>query len=176
MKKMLFGMAIMLVIIAFSADSCDTSSQPSGAGTPQQATQYCNPQTSLACKNVQARYKQMSNPNQYGYFYGFVQGSPEPFVVYITQGGVFPLDDMVSPPDYQEPCNSGGTGACSVVRQNQQPDGTWGTNGDGWFGFRADGQYFEWVGMPHAFSFQPLQFRPRYIVGCTPALNLEICK
>ncbi len=176
MKKIIFGMSLMLILVALMADSCDTSGQPQGPGTPQQANQYCNPQTSLACKSVQQRYKLMSNANQYGYFYGFIMGSPEPLVVYITQGGVFPLDDQVSPPDYQEPCNSGGSGACSVVRQQQQPDGTWGTNGDGWFGFRADGQYFEWDGLPHAFSFQPLQFRPTYIVGCVSSLKIPLCQ
>lgn len=177
MKKIV-SVVLLFVLLCFGLTACDVSSTGDSGpttGTIQDATKYCDPNASLACKAVQRRYNLFSNADQYGYFYGFVQGNPEPLVVYITQGGVFPLDDLTTPPDKVTHCSTSTTGGNCVVQQNQQPDGTWGSNGDGWFGFRADGQYFEWVGMPHSFSFQSMPFRPAHIIGCPQTNAPALC-
>jgi hypothetical protein len=179
MKKFLIPVAL-LALFCFGLTACDMSSVDTTptTGTVQDSTKYCDPNASLACKDIQKRYKLFANADQFGYFYGFVQGVPEPVIVYVTQGAVFPLDDMVTPPDKNVPCNSSGSGACAINMQNQQPDGTWSTNGDGFFGFQANGQYFEWAGpgLGHAFSFQPLSFRATHVVGCPTSGGPAICK
>lgn len=165
---------LSLLTLLLTAGSCDASGPAPTSGTLKDATQHCDPNISLACKQVQWRYKQFANADQYGYFYGFVQGVAEPVVVYVVQGAIFPVNDTVTPPDYQEGCSGSGSGACAVVRQNQQPDGTWGTNGDAVFGKLADGQYFEWMG-PFAFSFQALSFRATHTQGCPKSGGPSIC-
>jgi hypothetical protein len=173
MKKLLLSVpTLLLFLILLTAGGCDGAVSPS-AGTTNDALKYCDQNTSLACKEIQARYELFKNADQFGYFYGFIQGDPEPVIVYITQGGVFPLDDMVTPPDKVIGCGTN----CGAVQQNQQPDGTWGTNGpNGYFGFLANGQYFEWVNSPFAFSFQPLSFRPPHIEGCPKTGGPSICQ
>ena len=126
-------------------------------------TDYCNESQSLPCKMINERYQFLNNANQSGYFYGFVQGMTEPTVLYVVKGSVFPVNDMVTPSDYQEVCTGGGTGECNVVLQRQQPDGTWGTNGEAMFGWTASGIYFEWSG-PYAYSAHPLTFQPLEVV------------
>jgi len=158
-------------ILIAALTACSDSTAPT---TPPKSTDYCSENQSLACKMVIWRYQQFSNPDRYGYFYGFVQGVPQPVVEYVVQGAVFPVNDMVTPPDYQEPCQNTGSGACAVVRQRQQPDGTWGTNGDALFGKLADGTYFEWLG-PYAYSFQPLAFQPLKVIGCPTGKHIEGC-
>lgn len=175
MKRLVPIGLIIAMLCLLTACSGTSDPQPTTQTNPvTAASQYCNPDHSLACKQVIWRYGQFSNPNQYGYFYGMVQGVDHPLVLYVVQGAVFPVNNMTTPPDYQEPCNSLGSGACSVVRQAQQPDGTWGTNGDAMFGKLADGQYFEWLG-PYAFSFQPLPFLNIKVVGCPTDKHVAGC-
>ena len=122
---------------------------------------------SLAKKMVIDRYHYLNDANKYGYFYGFVQGVDHPIVEYVVKGSVFPVDDLVTPPNYQEPCNNNtSSSACAIVLDKVQPDGTYGTNGAAMFGWAADGQYFEWDG-PYAYSAQPLALQGNIkVVGC----------
>lgn len=175
-KILVIAASCTILLLILTAAGCEDggTSQPTSTDPKTAASKYCDPNHSLACKMIIWRYEQLSNPNQYGYFYGMVQGIDHPIVMYVVQGSVFPVDDTTTPPDYQEPCNSGGSGACSVVRQAQQADGTWGTNGQGMFGELADGQYFEWLG-PYAFSFQPLPFLNVKVVGCPPNKHIPGC-
>lgn len=175
MKKMMMVLALASLCFALAAcDLGDASAPAPTTGKAQDAQKYCDPNASLACKMVQWRVSQFANADQYGYFYGFVQGDPEPVIVYVVQGAVFPVNDAVTPPDKNVPCAGGGSGACAVVQQNQQPDGTWGTNGEAYFGKLANGQYFEWLG-PYAFSFQKLSLRAPHIEGCPTSGGPALC-
>ena len=162
----------LLLLVAFSASSCDTGDTPGGTNVTDSRSAVSNGaidcnhvQYKQACQEVKRRYEYMNDANKYGYFYGFVQGVDHPVIEYVVQGGVFPNSDLVSNPNYQEQCISGGS-QCSVVLDKQQPDGTYGTNGNAMFGWTADGNYFEWDG-PYAYAAQPLSFEGHVkVVGC----------
>ena len=162
--------SMFLLIIALTACGGDTPTQP----PPPKATDYCNESQSLACKMVIERYKFLNNANQYGYFYGFMQGHADPVVLYVVKGSVFPVSDQVTPPDYQTQCDDNQSYACAVVLQKQQPDGTWGTNGNAMFGYTADGNYFEWLGA-YAYSSQPLAFQAMKTMGCPQKTTIQGC-
>lgn len=151
-----------------------TSSRSSTSGGISES--LCNNvQYKEACQEVVRRYQFLNNADKYGYFYGFVQGVQSPVIEYIVQGGVFPADDLISNPNYQEACNGyTSSTACAVVLDKQQPDGTYGTNGNAMFGFRADGAYFEWSG-PYAYSETPLHFEGVKTVGCKSGAKIEGC-
>lgn len=176
-KTSTFALVALLLLLAFGASSCDTSPTSSSNVTSSTSStstgvtdQICDHvQYKLACQSVVRRYQYFNDKNKYGYFYGFIQGSDHPVIEYIVQGGVFPADDLISNPNYQEQCNTSGSGACSVVLDKQQPDGTYGTNGNAMFGWRADGAYFEWSG-PYAYSETPLHFEGVKQVGCKPGV------
>src|SRR5437588_4555728 len=154
-KRIVGALACLFLLIIFSADSCkqqpaqtsSTSTAPTGADC-----------ASLACKSVVRRYGYLNDANKYGYFYGFVQGIATPVVEYVVQGSVFPVDDMVNPPDYAY--------STQLSLTQRQPDQTYGTNGAAMFGWTADGNYFEWLG-PYAYSAQPLIFAGNVkVIGC----------
>jgi hypothetical protein len=117
----------------------------------------------LARKDIIQRYNYLNDGNKFGYFYGFVAGVPNPVIEYVVKGSVFPVDDLVTPPDKLEECNNGA--GCAGVVQSVQPDGTYGTNGNAVFGWTADGTYFEWSN-PYSYSSQPLTFEGVKVVGC----------
>lgn len=177
MTKKFFNIAVAVLfsLCLFVLSSCDptggganqtnATSSTSSVSTDTTASICNNVQYKLACQSIVRRYQYLNDSNKYGYFYGFVQGVDHPIIEYVVQGSVFPTSDLVSNPNYQEACNSAGTGACSVVLDKQQPDGTYGTNGNGMFGWRADGAYFEWDG-PYAYSETPLSFTGQKVVGC----------
>lgn len=161
----------LFLFILLTAGSCwDTSAQSttnatsssSGGNLQCDKDDQGNPiQYKQACQQIIKRYKFLADANTYGYFYAFLQNNPNPVMEYVVQGGVFPVDDMVSNPEYQNSCGSN----CGVVLPRQQPDGTYSTNGGAMFGWLADGTYFEWDGI-YAFSSQPLSFTGQKIIGC----------
>ena len=169
------GIAALLIFLFLSlggASGCDSSTDPaitsstSSTSSGAADTKICDKVTyKLACLSIVRRYQYLNDANKYGYFYGFVQGVDRPVIEYVIQGSVFPVSDLVNNPNYQETCNSNGSGACAVVLDKQQPDGTYGTNGSGMFGFTADGAYFEWDG-PYAYAEKPLSFTGQKVVGC----------
>ena len=169
-----FGLICMFLFIVFSADSCGTASGSPTSNVTSSTTSTSNGVTDatcaqvqfpLACKSIVKRYQYLGDPNKYGYFYGFVQGVASPVIEYVVQGSVFPVSDLISNPNYQQSCTGKGSGACAVVLDKQQPDGTFGTNGYAMFGWTADGNYFEWDG-PYAYAQQPLSFVGVKVVGC----------
>lgn len=165
-----------LVLLVFA--SCDMSSmtQPDAQ---QQGQQYNNVAADrgnniappyqvvnfTARKNINERYKMQDNAALFGYFYGFVQGVPQPVIEYVVKGPILPVDDAVTPPNTVAHCSYEGSGSCGVVVSAPQPDGTYNTNGTQMFGWTADGTYFEWQG-PYAYSTHPLAFRPLVTKGC----------
>lgn len=163
----------MFLLIIFSADSCDSvdgggsnvTNSTSGTSTGLTEADCAQLQFKLACLSVVKRYNYLADPNKYGYFYGFNQGVANPVIEYVVRGSVFPVSDLVNPENWQQPCAGGGSGACAVVLEKQQPDGTYGTNGDAMFGWTADGTYFEWKN-PYAYSSEPLSFVGQPVVGC----------
>lgn len=161
MKRfVLLAIFMLLALVVFT--SCDTNDNSQPVSSIPTATSG----DSLARKMVIQRYRYLNDANKYGYFYGFIQGVDHPVIEYVVQGSVFPVSDLVTPPNYQETCHSSGSGACAVVLDKQQPDGTYGTNGTAMFGWTADGKYFEWDG-PYAYSSQPLSFEGKMkVVGC----------
>lgn len=178
----ILGLIIVFVFLTAAANDCSDTS-PSSSNTTTSSTSAssggdinCDKDANgnpilykQACQQVKRRYGFMNDANKYGYFYGFVQGVSNPVVEYVVQGGITSVDNRVNPGTYQEPCNSSGSGACSVVLEKQQPDGTYGTNGNAEFGWTASGIYFEWDG-PYAYSEQPLSFTGQTIVGCKPGV------
>lgn len=175
MKKLIFIPLLCMLLVIFAG--CDMSSTTTD---PQQQGQQFNNQAVAkgdnvappyqvtnftARKNINSRYKLQDDAALFGYFYGFVQGVPQPVIEYIVKGPILPVDDAVTPPNAVANCTGGGTGACSVVVASAQPDGTYNTNGTQMFGWTADGTYFEWQG-PYAYSTHPLAFRPLVTKGC----------
>ena len=162
---LIFGLGVVLMASVGCGDTTVT--------VPPKATDYCSENQSLACKMVINRYQFLANTDQYGYFYGFVPGIAQPTVLYVVKGSVFPVNDMVTPSDYQQTCTGGGKDPCAVVLQKQQPDGTWGTNGAAMFGWTANGTYFEWNG-PYAYSSQPLVLQAHTEIGCPTTTSQKV--
>lgn len=157
--------AITLLVLFFALSACEAGNYDTGSSKSSTSKLPSGKEcTTLACKSIKRRYQYLDDANKYGYFYGFVNGIDHPVVEYVVQGSVFPVDDMINPPHYQEACVSGGV-QCSVVLDQQQPDQTYGTNGSARFGFLADGNYFEWDG-PYAYSQEPLTFEGVKVIGC----------
>jgi len=163
---LLIGISLAIALTA-GADSCDGT--PTNAGTQYTApaaNAYCDESASVTCKMINERYNFLKDPDRVGYFYGFQGNSTSPIVEYIVRGMVVDVNNMTTPPDYQEACVSGGS-QCSVVRQAKQPDQTWGENGyNTVFGFRADGSYFEFKGNYEFDSTPNPQLHPLSVLGC----------
>jgi hypothetical protein len=154
-KTALYALLCLFLFVIFGADSCETPSPQTSSTSAAPTGADC---TSLACKSIVDRYNYLNDPNKYGYFYGFVQGVATPVIEYVVQGSVFPVDDLVNPPDYAY--------SSALALPQRQPDQTYGTNGQAMFGKTADGVYFEWLG-PYAYSGQPLTFQGNVkVVGC----------
>jgi hypothetical protein len=116
---------------------------------------------------INLRYAFLQDPDRVGYFYGFRENVASPIVLYVVRGMVIDVNNRTTPSDYQEECNSYGSGRCSVVREAKQPDQTWGQNGDSTvFGFRADSAYFEWKGNYEYDSTPNSQLHPLSVLGC----------
>lgn len=188
MKKYTFLGGVLLLFLTLVA--CDLGSTPptdppkSNATNPNAAASGGNldctkdadgnllPYTE-ACQEIVARYKLMNDPNKIGYFYGFGY-TANPIIEYITKGAVLPVNDVVSSPEYKDSCFTGGSGGaygCAVPLPKQQPDGTYGTNGDAMFGWTATGVYFEFSGGLHFWSTEPLDFKGQVIVGCVAGVK-----
>lgn len=123
---------------------------------------------SLARKEINQRYALFNDTTRFGYFYAFLPGVSQPVSEYIVKGGVFPVDDMVSPTQSVTSCAdyAGSNYACGAVVSAPQPDGTFGTNGNGLFGFEADGAYFEWSGI-YYYGTEPMPgLHPAVVMGC----------
>ena len=176
MQITIAALLCMFLLIIFSADSCDNvesstsnvTSTTSETSTGLTEADCAKLQFKLACLSIVRRYNYLADPNKYGYFYEFMPGSSVPSFEVVVQGSVFPTSDLVNPENWQQPCTGGGAGACAVVLEKQQPDGTFGTNGTGVFGWDASGNYFEWNGLYH-YDQAPVDFHTSnqiIVIGC----------
>lgn len=182
LHRVLTGLFFLVLLIG-GLTACDISSGGGGdnsnaaqnAGQAQNADAYSRLSAaepppvlkdSLSRKEIIQRYNLFNDVTKFGYFYAFVQGEPQPIIEYVVQGGVFSVNDLISPTQSQVQSNNCNTGNCDNVVESPQPDGTFGSNGDGLFGFTADGSYFEWNGI-YYFGTEPApNLKPLQIIGC----------
>lgn len=171
------GLCLGLTACDLGTGTSDQTSQAQQQGQTQNADSYdrlsgAEPapslKDSLARKEIIQRYNLFNDVTRFGYFYAFLPGVAQPISEYIVKGGVFPVDDMVTPTQSVTNCpdKAGTSYACGAVVAAPQPDGTFGTNGPGLFGFEADGAYFEWSGL-YYYGTEPMpNLHPIQVMGC----------
>lgn len=117
---------------------------------------------SLERRNLVRRYILLSDPNKIGYVY-ILSRSGSPLGFYTIRGKVSSTSSQLTNPQQIACAGSGDRRACGTIDQ-AEPDGSYGTNGDGIFFFTTEGAYVE-TQADYIFSDQPLNVdAPQLIV------------
>ena len=109
-------------------------------------------QDSLERRNLIRRYSEFADPNKVGYFYELSMGQVVAF--YTVKGKISSVSSQLTNPSQIICAGSRDRRACGTVDQ-AEPDGSYGTNGDGVFFWTTEGVYVEWHG-DFQYSSQPL--------------------
>ncbi|TXH53749.1 MAG: hypothetical protein E6Q97_12265 [Desulfurellales bacterium] len=108
---------------------------------------------SLERRNLIRRYTEFADPNKIGYFYALSMGQVVAF--YPVKGKISSVSSQLTNTSQIICSGSGDRRACGTVDQ-AEPDGSYGTNGDGVFFWTTEGVYVEWHG-DFQYATQPLQ-------------------
>lgn len=135
-------------------DATETSQQKLNAKQPTYFPDY-----SLERENINKKNKMFSDPNRIGYIYELSFGVVVNF--YDVKGKVTNNSSQLTNTS-QIIKNNAYQGYAYTALESPQPDGTYGTSGDGIFWFDTKGLYHEWKGdyeyssEPHKLNSTPL--------------------
>ena len=158
-------LALVVFTTAASSDNCDrpanTTAKDEQAMTEMNQrgllTSQPPPKISWSLERQQLinRIKLQNDRSIFFYLYLFIEGSPKPVGYYLVDK-VSSVDSQLTNP--QQLIKSNYTGhAEEYVLPSPSEDGSYGTNGDGVFGFTPDGVYLE-TNLKYVVSTIPLGF------------------
>lgn len=167
-----FALTIILMMavltMAASSDNCDTSSSNNRTAKQEQALTEKNQQGLLASQpppsitwslerqQLIKRVKLQNDRTIYFYLYLFIEGSPKPVGYYLVDK-VSSVDSQLTNPSQLVRGLGDSSHSMDFVMPSPSEDGSYGTNGQGVFGFTPDDVYLE-TNLKYVVSTIPLGF------------------
>lgn len=174
MKK-LFIYGLVIALIAGASSSCEPRGGENESALSEQKHTEKNQQHlnnvqpaptleySLERENLIKRFQLQNDPAVMMYMYVFIEGVGTPIGYYLVNKVSSVNSQLTNPMQLVDDPN-GSLDAGSVILPSPAEDGSYGTNGDGVFGFTPDGLYLE-HNMKYICSTAPLNFKDVPMIG-----------
>lgn len=160
---------LLFIVSALFTTSCDNAVDNSSAKSEQAHTEV-NQQNlnqmqpapritwSLERDNLIKRFKMMNDRSVVFYMYLFIEGQSQPIGYYQVNKVSSVNSQLTNTNQIVDDPNAYGAGSGGQVLPSPAEDGSYGTNGDGVFGFTPEDIYIE-HNMKYVVSSVPLSFR-----------------